>query len=75
MRVAVTAKEASVESQVDQRFGRARYLVVCAMTNCLLLKVTADMHIELPGTCAGRPCGDGEGVDGALSFASIRARS
>ncbi len=28
MRVAVTAKEASVESQVDQRFGRARYLIV-----------------------------------------------
>lgn len=28
MRVAVTAKEASVSSRVDQRFGRARYLLV-----------------------------------------------
>ncbi len=28
MRVAVTAKEASIESRVDQRFGRARYLIV-----------------------------------------------
>jgi predicted Fe-Mo cluster-binding NifX family protein len=28
MRVAVTAKEASVDSLVDQRFGRARYLIV-----------------------------------------------
>jgi len=28
MRVAVTAREANVESQVDQRFGRARYLIV-----------------------------------------------
>lgn len=28
MRVAVTAREGSVESKVDQRFGRARYLIV-----------------------------------------------
>jgi len=28
MRVAVTAREASVDSPVDQRFGRARYLIV-----------------------------------------------
>lgn len=28
MRVAVSAREATVESQVDQRFGRARYLIV-----------------------------------------------
>jgi len=28
MRVAVTAREASVDSLVDQRFGRVRYLVV-----------------------------------------------
>lgn len=28
MKVAVTAKEASVEAAVDQRFGRARYLIV-----------------------------------------------
>lgn len=27
MRVAVTAKEASVDSQVDPRFGRARYIL------------------------------------------------
>ncbi|MDH7481993.1 MAG: NifB/NifX family molybdenum-iron cluster-binding protein [Armatimonadota bacterium] len=28
MRVAITAKEPSIESNVDQRFGRARYLIV-----------------------------------------------
>lgn len=28
MRVAVTAREASVDSPIDQRFGRARYLIV-----------------------------------------------
>lgn len=28
MRVAITAKEPSLDSQVDQRFGRARYLLV-----------------------------------------------
>lgn len=28
MRVAVTAREANLESQVDQRFGRAGYLIV-----------------------------------------------
>jgi len=28
MRVAITARESSLESQVDQRFGRARYFIV-----------------------------------------------
>ncbi len=28
MRVAVTAREGSIDSPVDQRFGRARYLIV-----------------------------------------------
>jgi predicted Fe-Mo cluster-binding NifX family protein len=28
MRVAVTAREATVDSPVDQRFGRARYLII-----------------------------------------------
>lgn len=28
MRVAITAREAALESQVDERFGRARYLMV-----------------------------------------------
>lgn len=28
MKVAITAKETSIESPVDQRFGRARYLIV-----------------------------------------------
>ena len=28
MRVAVTAREASVDSQVDQRFGRAQHIIV-----------------------------------------------
>lgn len=28
MRVVVTAKESSIDSPVDQRFGRARYLIV-----------------------------------------------
>lgn len=33
MRVAVTAREANVRSQVDQRFGRARYLLVVDTEN------------------------------------------
>ncbi len=28
MRIAVTAKEASIDSQVDERFGRARYIII-----------------------------------------------
>ena len=34
MRVAVTAKEASVDGAVDQRFGRARYLIVVDTETC-----------------------------------------